>query len=218
MAATSVAENLVESWLLLDRDPANQQNLNTFGKELDTALRRKLPNGTFRGLLQGLEEDIRQNTAIELLHRFFAGNQRLAKATSEGNRVAVANELDRSMSLMQRFIRHRLIKQKCAERKMLEEFAEDLPRRTHVRPRGSFWQLPYPARHTLTLRMLQIAIEERQITKNAGSLAIEMLTKQMSQSEIARERGVSRAAVNQSLKSIRGKMVKMTQTLELPPQ
>jgi hypothetical protein len=62
--------NIAQAYLKWVDQPGHKHNFEVFGIELDLHLRKTLPSGTLSGYLEGLDGDIRQDAAKELLVHF----------------------------------------------------------------------------------------------------------------------------------------------------
>lgn len=218
ITAASVAENLVESWKSFLADPTNKETLNNFANVLDRDLRIKLPNGALKGILRGYEPEIRQDAAILVLDRYLAGNRNLTEATANGEIETISNELGRSMNAALRICRLRHSRRIHKEFRLREELdPEDfrLPT-TSAASDLHFWELPYSIRHLLTLKLLQLAVTDHNISPKTANLAIEMLEGGLSQADMAKNQGVSRAAISQSVKMIRKELKLLASKIEGP--
>jgi hypothetical protein len=103
--------------------PGHKHNFEVFGIELDLHLRKTLPSGTLSGYLEGLDGDIRQDAAKELLVHFLEGNRDLQAAVEVRDILAISTALGKAIAVclsnnrkrrLQREMRHKGVEDPCA--------------------------------------------------------------------------------------------------------
>lgn len=93
------------------RGSQSRKLLDAFGKSLDTLLRRCCPNSHYKGWLQGMEEDVRQETILLLLQKYLPNNRNLQAAIQAGEvskfRRAFAQAVGGALKTIERKFSHR---------------------------------------------------------------------------------------------------------------
>lgn len=216
LAATSVADTLVKSWLRLHAHPGFIKALQTFSRELDLALKTKLPDGILRGVMRGMEAEIRQDAAILLLDRYFAGNRKLVAETALGNLPEISNQLDRSIAAAIAVCRRRLGHRNQERTKLEQELQSDDPRLPSVdgSPTQGLWQLPFALRHAVALKLLKMSVDSGETKENAAQLIVAILSGEMTQAELSQKLGVSRSAVSQKVRATTVRLRRMVNDIE----
>jgi len=218
-AATSVAGNIVVSWLALNVSPRDISKLNRFAQELDFALRVKFPTGTLGRSMPGTESEIRQNAAILLLDKYLAGNRELTAATATANIAEIANQLDRSIAAALKVCHLQLRERRKKEAEKLEKILDEYPRLPYVLPASStrLWQLPNALKHVLALKLLQISVQRRQASKASAKIVRALLLDEtMTQADMARKLAVSPSAISQTVHSVAKKIRTLAKEIDFP--
>lgn len=215
IAAPYRAGNLTRAWLASADDSQSADKLDKLAIELDTTLRHRLPSGTFRGILAGREDEVRQDAAILLVEGFLLGNRRLMRATRAGNVSEAANQLSRSISGAISISIRRLRRQAARYFARFQPISDhDHGTCCHPSDR-QYWSLPLAVQRALALQALHVAVTGRLITRQQASLA-EAIATGTSQATAAREYGISRSAISQRLQPVRRYLGEVLTNLEFP--
>lgn len=181
-------EQLADAWMAWLADGSKTHVL---GEAAMQAIRKQIPGG----LLQGQEDDVRQNAAELLFEKFLLGNGELLAATVEGNAAEIARQIERS-SLAAGTIalrRHRQHAGREAQRR--ERLAQAVERGELIIAEPHEPEMPPKTKAELALAGLSIAVANGEIGKINAELTRSILAGEKSQALLAREHGISRAAV-----------------------
>lgn len=216
MAAPNGAGNLTRTWLAYAAGPKSFEKLDKFAVELDHALHWCLPSSILRGPLRGRENEIRQDAAILLVGTFLVGNKRLMNATRKGIVREVENQLARSISGAVRYSLRRLRRQAARDAVLFRRlYHQDAGSCSHPSAQ-KFWGLPLAVQHELALQALHVAVTGKLLSRKQADVAASIVADNISPSDLARQRGISRQAVHQSLQPVRKYLWTVIETLEFP--
>ncbi len=77
-------------------------------------------------------------------------------------------------------------------------------------------ELPYEIQRELALAALRVAVTRHLLTPSNVSMAIRMIEGNLTESEVSRELGVYRQAVNQQMKKVSKHLPKLIDSFEFP--
>jgi hypothetical protein len=151
---------------------------------------------------------------------YLAGNTDLVVATALGDQWAITEEIQKSLGGSIRAVSKTLKKQLLYHQKM-HVYGEDLDTHAnnscvHPACHKNIWELPFDLQRQIVFASLRIAIRDNLILARSARLALEMLEKGLSQSQIARSRGVSRQAVHAVMAPVRQHLAMIVATQEFP--
>lgn len=93
------------------RGDQSQKLLDAFGRSLDSLLRLCRPSDHYKGWLQGMEDDVRQETMLLLLQKYLPDNRNLQAAIQAGEvstfRRAFAQAVGGALKTIERKFSHR---------------------------------------------------------------------------------------------------------------
>jgi hypothetical protein len=197
---------LAFAWKCSLEKPDDPTAINQLAEELERLARRVYPDGCRNGLLTGREGEIRQEALLLLLRRYLLGNKRLLEVTKQGDVEAITNQILRSLHAALNATQRSVLKRREKEVHEIESWGEigEHPEAMTLHPsnRHFLWELPFEVQRQLALRGLRQAIAERRLPPGSAELALRMVDDGLSQSAMAKLKGVSRQAVNQRLKPV----------------
>lgn len=222
-AASSEAGNsqaLAQAWVDYCKQPDNKNTRERLGSELDPALRTGLPNGRLPGILKGKEEDLRQEAGLMLLKKYLAGNKKLVEATLSGDMPEIVRQIERSVCASINISIWQL-KKSLLKDGMVLEFSEAIdahPRAVSAHPawRNTLWELPLALQRELVFSCLRSAVREKHLLETNANIALTMMDKGLTQSEMAGSLGISRQAIHQRLAPVRKYLRKHIKDVEFP--
>jgi len=187
---------------------------------LDELFRLRLPRAHYTGILEGREDDVRQEAYLLLVGKYLAGNPALLAATAAGDRRLIAEEIHRSLGSSIRSVSKTLKKQLLRHQQM-HTYGEDPDTHAghtciHPACRVHLWELPFEMQRQIVFASLRIGVQENLIYARSAQLAMDMLDQGLSQSQIARSLGVSRQAVHAMLAPVRKHLAEIVATQEFP--
>jgi len=187
-----------------------------FAELLDQRLRQIMPKGRLSGILNGLEDEVRQNAALLLLEQYFHGNHRLHEARQNLDLVAAANQIQRSINAALRLSQIRLRRTLYSESQRFIQFEEIHHAPTHSPDCRHMFQLPFEDRLRLLVSLLEKSVTDRSLSKPSAEMIREMIDRGITQVQMARELGISRAALSQRISKISDVVQNALETTELP--
>ena len=217
MAVPYRTGNLVLVWKAFALDPRNQRNINNLAISLEEAIRIRLPDYFFSGILAGYEAEIRQDAILMLLGRYLAGNRELALHTEDCNPAGIENELGRSIGAAIRYAKLRLKRRLATVQNRSEELTEENGGfYDHPASRKGFFALPYHAQLQLCLAALRVALSNKSVSPAGAKVATLMIKEGLSAAEASRVLGKSPSAINQLLKKVRKNLPGIINNSEFP--
>lgn len=189
-----------------------------FASLLDRRLKQILPEGRLRDLLEGQESEIRQRAALLLLQSYLNGNRILQSATEREDLAEVANQIQRSINASLRLASCRVRRALDRDRKRFTELDESVHSSSVMHPawRKKVSELPFEARRSLLLMLLEDGVRARSISKANSHMVREMIDSDMTQADMAREIGISRPAVHQRISSVGAAIAASLEKTEFP--
>lgn len=146
-----------------------------------------------------------------LFAHYLRGNTQLIEATRANDSEAIAEQIARSVNAAARIIRKRCLRRHVVEMRRREIIAESLESGQPLNSpgRNDGMGLPQQARMNLAKAALKVAVAEGTMSRDTAAITRRVLDGAYA-SELARERGVSRAAISERLKraaSVVGKII-----------
>lgn len=193
----------------------NGFELDQLGIELDTLARRSLRDGVFSGILQGHEEEVRQEATILALEWFFRPTKEPQKSVSK---VEVPSwHAPRAMAKALKIAKLRYLTFLSKNAKLMEPINESNG--------GSVLHpsdlLPSEWPESVTQEFVQKGIEVAQklgrISPANACIARLILLDRLPVPQIAKRLGVTRSAINQQRHRILKKLPAVFENIEAPP-
>jgi len=174
-------------------------------RHLDVLLKSRLPDGCCKGLIAGREDDIRQEAYLLLVQRYLAGNPALLNATEALDENEIAEQIEKSARASVTAVKRSMKKAalKCAKAHDDDADVESVCGADHPANRGNLWALPCELQRALVFSILRRVAKENLLTLRAVSFATDMLELDLTQSLVAKARGVSRQSAHQHLSRVR---------------
>jgi len=199
------------AWLNYCDHPESPETKNILAIHLDSILKERLPDNRYEGILSGREEEVRQEACLLVVSKYLAGNPELIAATASVNHQEIDAQIRRSVGAAIKSASQTL-KHAIKRHRQLHSYGEDLdalPQAvcTHPACRTSLWELPYEAQRQMVFAALRSALKKKLLHARNARILMDMIKEGLSQSEIAKRLGISRAAVHQRLEPVR-KIVK----------
>ena len=191
-----------------------------FASLLDERLKQMLPEGCLREILHGQESEIRQRATLLLLERFLMGNQHLQKASESDDMEEVANQIQRSISASLRIASYRVRRSIQRDRGRFTEFDEAEHSKQSLHPAEIKYvrELPLEAQRQLLLFLLEEGVRSSAISTANSQIIHQMVDQELSQTEMAKELGISRQAVNQRIRCVAAGLNEALERAEFPMQ
>ena len=161
------------------------------------------------------EADLRSEAAEILFAHYLRGNRELIEATRANDSEAIAEQISRSVNAAARIIRKRSLRRHAIEkrrRQMIADALESGPALNSPGPAEGMG-LPADARMNLAKAALKAAVAEGVLSKDTAAITRRVLDGAHA-SELARERGVSRATISELLKRAASAVGKIIQRKE----
>lgn len=210
-SANGTASTLSGTWLQFATTPT-EKNRERLAATLNGKLKELLPAGSLGGRLIDAEPEVRQSALLLLATRFLKGNQLLletteihAIATENGQSVIAAAAAGEVEEQIERSCRESL---KIAFRRLRAEEASFALRHCQLDNEAEGAVMPEAVEKMSTKDQINLAlialatvVARRTVSPATAAMMAEMLLKGKSQAEVARELGVSRAAVCQRVKA-----------------
>ena len=219
-AGYSSRTKLACTWLVYCSEPSCPKALHDFAVCLDEALKLRLPDGCCTGIIKEREADIRQEVYMLLVARYFSGNPELLAATAAADIAEIGNQLCKSINgairAVSRCLRKSLIREQESIRYVADPDAILVPRNVHPANRKTLWELPFEQQMMLVFVALEGAVTKKLFSTRGASMAREMLERGMSQSALARSRGISRQSVHETIAPVRGILSALIEEKEFP--
>jgi hypothetical protein len=168
--------------------------------------------------MNGLEDEIRQESYLLLVRRYLAGNPALFEATAARDEDEIAEQIERSARASLTAVK-RTMKKATLQRARAHDDDADIDAvcgTDHAANRSSIWGLPFELQKALVFLVLQRAAKENLLPPRSVSVATDMLENQMTQSDLARTRGVSRQSIHQHLGRVRAVLEREISATEFP--
>ena len=228
MAASTEAGNpkqssnhsLAFAWKCSLEKPDDPKATNQLAAELERVARRIYPDCCRNGLLTGREGEIRQEALLLLLRRYLLGNQRLLEITKLGDSAMITNQILRSLHAALCATQRAMLKIREREERVIESWGkiDEHPEAVtfHYSERRILWELPFEIQRRLALTGLRRAIARRQLPSGSAELALRMVDEGLTQTAMAKLKGVSRQAVNQRLKPVSRFLRRFLEEQEFP--
>lgn len=184
---------LAHAWLAWLDD---QNDTSALGETVLRTLRSQIPDQS----LGGHAEDVRQAAAELLFGRLILGNGDLLAATAEQDYAEIGRQILRSILAAGKFAwaRHRQHLGREAQRR--ERLAQAADQGEPIIAEANALGMPLKAKADLALAGLGVAVSRGLLNKANAELVRSILKDRKSQSQIAREHGISRASVCQRLR------------------
>ena len=190
-------------------------DLDQFGLELDTLARISLRDGVLRGILQGHEEEVRQEAIILVLKWFF-------RHTTEPQ--TFKSEITQSVWHTPRALANAL---KIAKLRYLEYLSKDANLMEPLDEGNGGWVLhpsdllPHEWPESVTLEFIQkgiqMAVKLGCISPANACIGSLILVEQMPVAEVAKRLGVHRSAVYQQLRRVLKALPAVIDNIDPPP-
>lgn len=174
-----------------------------------------MPTGRLRGILAGLEDEVRQNAALMLLEQYFQGNHRLDDARENLDLAAAANQIQRSINAALRLSQFRLRRALFRDSQKFTQFDEIHHTPVYNTHNLHTFELSFEARRTLLVSLLERSVRERSLPKTSADMIGHMIDQGMTQAQMARELGISRAAMSLRISRISEVVQSTLETTEL---
>lgn len=184
---------LANAWLAWLDD---QNDTSALGEAVLTTLRSQIPAES----LGGHEEDVRQAAAELLFGRLILGNGDLLAATAQQDTNEIGRQILRSILAAGKFARDRHRQHMGREAQRRERLAQAVDQGEPIIAEANEVGMPLKAKADLALAGLGIAVAKGLLNDANAELVHSILTKTKSQSQLAREHGISRASVCQRLR------------------
>lgn len=211
---------IARAWLAYCSRPKCQKARKDFAERLDELLKSRLPDGRCTGAIKGLEGDIRQEAYLLLVGRYLAGNPTLLAATFAADAAEADNQLRKSAAAAIRSAAQSMAKALVRERQLIECGADpDAIAEVgtmHPANRTSLWELPFEQQRLLVFAALESAVTAKLLGRRGAGMLREMVEKGMTQSELARARGISRQSVQETLALVRKLIASLVEAREMP--
>ena len=217
-AGYSIPE-LAAAWLNYCDHPESPNACEHLAIHLDQLFKNRLPNGQYSGILQGREDEVRQEAYL-LVGDYLSGNKDLIAATEARNLVEISNQIHKSLAGSLRSV-SRTLKKKSNRHMRLHAYGQDLDgcaqyANIHPAYRKSLWDLPFEAQRDLVFAAMRTAVREKLLQTRNANIAINMVSKGLNQRQIAAIMGVSPAAVHQRLAPVRRFLKSHLENQEFP--
>ncbi len=193
--------------------------MNYLADALDAALRTRLPDKFFSGMLSGREPEIRQDALLLIVQTLLGGNTRLIDATRTNDGEEIRNQLQRTISAALKICRARFWRALNTEAARFQEVdpSNGLSLGTCDHPsRRTLWALPPDAQRQLVLAALRQGVEQQLVSRQNAELLKSIVVDGLSQAEVAKSLRVSRSAVQQRVGSVRERLRAILENSELP--
>ena len=211
---------LAHAWLAYCQSTDSALAADHLANHLDALFKRRVPDGHYTGVLKGRDEDVRQEAYLLLIGNYLAGNPDLVVATASGDQRAIAEEIQKSLAGSVRAV-SKTLKKRILRHQKTHVYGEDLDTHAnytciHPSCRRSIWELPIDLQRKIVFASLSIAIRDKLILARSAKVAMDMIESGLSQSQVARSRGVSRQTVHAILDPVRKHLAKVVATQEFP--
>lgn len=216
----SSTSDLAQVWINYCGDPERKDSENALASKLDALFKRKFPDRSCQGILNGREQEVRQEAYLLLVGRYLAGNRILIAATSNGDREQIENQIKRSLSGALKSVARSM--RRTAERHLeLHAYGEDLdvcPQAACIHPayQTSYWELPYEMQLRMVFAALRLGLHNGLFCSMSADIVVAMLEGGHSQSQIAKALGISRQAVHSRLAPVRKHLQGLIESQEFP--
>ena len=210
------AKKLAKAWISYCNSPESAEG--ELALHLDALLRKRLPAGHYKGVIKGQEDEVRQEAYLLLVQRYLAGNAALFAATARGDEGEIANQIDKSLRGSLKSVA-RTLKKGARRRLKTHDYDADVDAlcgADHPANRRNFWALPFEAQRALVFSVLRRAAEQNRLPRRSVEIASDMLGREMSQSWLAKSRGISRQAVHQHVARVRDLLKREIRRTEFP--
>ena len=208
------------AWLNFCDDRENRAANDQLAVQLDMIFKERLPDNHYDGILIGREEEVRQEAYLLAASKYLAGNPELIAATAARNHLGIDSQIRRSVGGSIKSAAQTL-KKRIKRHWQLHSYGENIDGHpqavcTHPACHTSLWDLPYSAQRQMVFAALRAAIRKKLLHARNARILIDMINEGLTQSEIARRLGISRAAIHQRLEPVRKYVKDHIETQEFP--
>jgi hypothetical protein len=208
--------SLANAWIAFCNSPEAAQD--ELAHHLDDLLKDRLPDGRCQGVISGQDDEIRQEAYLLLVRRYLAGNPALFEATANLDEDEIAEQIERSVRASLNAVKRSMKKAAIKRAKVYDDDTDvdAVGGADHPADRGNLWALPFEVQRALVFSILRRAADENLLPQGSVSVAVDMLELEMTQSVLARTRGVSRQSIHQHLARVREMLKKEISRTEFP--
>jgi len=212
--------DLALAWLNFCDDRENQAANDHLAVHIDAILKERLPDKNYKGILSGREQEVRQEAYLLAVGKYLAGNPDLIAVTAVRNRLGIESQIRRSVGGSIKSAAQTL-KKRIKRHWQLHSYGENidgLPQAVCIHPahRTSHWELPYEEQRQMVFSALRNALKKKLLHARNAKILMDMINEGLSQSEMAKRLGISRAAVHQRLEPVRKYVKGHIETQEFP--
>jgi DNA-directed RNA polymerase specialized sigma24 family protein len=153
-----------------------------------------------------------------LVQRYLAGNPALFDATAILDEEEISDQIERSAQASLTAVK-RSMKKAALRRAQTHDddtSVDALCGPDHPANRPNLWALPYEVQRALVFSTLRRAADENLLPQRSVSLATDMIELDLTQSLVAKARGVSRQSVHQHLARVREVLTSEITRAEFP--
>lgn len=208
-----------DAWLAHLEKPRCKKALDKFGDEVDKAVRAAFPCAPDR-VLEGRENEVRQDAALIVIMRYLPGSKKLAEAITAHDVPAAIDAVGAAVGAALFRVTKELRRRILAERKRYVDYDPENPE--HAPPGGDPSQLrhvghlSYEQQRALALTLLKLGVSEGKLDRQSANIARTMIESESNQSDTARALGCSARKVCGRLKKVRNYMHQRVDDIEFP--
>jgi hypothetical protein len=206
---------LASSWLAATQSGDWMQS-ECFASLLFEECRVQLNRRGLKGLMAGMESEVRQEACAVLFGSFLLRNRRLQKATDSENLDDIRKHLRWSVKRCLKIAVLRLARKRAREAAFIEnDFDLD---RLESPPHPwlkTYMDLSCEERCAMALAALQLAIQQRLLSSKNARVTRMILEEGMSPREAAKLMGVSSRAINQQLTRVAAQLSILKEAVEV---
>lgn len=206
---------LASSWLAATQSGDWIQS-ECFADFLHEECRVQLNRRSLKGLMSGMESEVRQEACAILFGSFLLGNRRLQKATDSENLDDIRKNLRWSVKKCLNLAVLRLARKRAREVALIEDGfdLERLESPPHPWLR-TYLDLTCDERCAMALAALQLALQQRLLSSKNARVTRMILEEGMSPREAAKLMGVSSRAINQQLSRVAAQLSILKEAVEI---
>ena len=169
--------DIASAWQEYCNDPESKEICEHLGGLLEALLNSRLPKGRYKGILLGMEEEVRQDAYLLLARRYLGGNPELIDATLAGDlatiRAQIALSAGASISAVSMTLKNRLRRYLH-----LHDSRADLDRTPEaicIHPAGlqSLWDLPFEQQRDIVFAALGVAVRKKLLRARNAKIAMD---------------------------------------------
>jgi DNA-directed RNA polymerase specialized sigma24 family protein len=207
---------MAKAWIAFCTSPEAAQD--ELAHHLDALLKDRLPDGRCQGAISGQEDEIRQEAYLLLVRCYLAGNPALFEATVNLDENEIAEQIQRSARASLTATKRSMKKAAIRRAKAHDEDTDvdAVCGADHPANRGNLWALPFEVQRALVFSILRRAADENLLPQRSLSVVGDMLDSELTQSLVAKARGISRQSVHQHLARVREVLKREMSRTEFP--